>query len=461
MCGIFALIKLDGKYVSFDLYNGLLALQHRGQDSAGIACLYEGKIDVVKDVGLASSFFNEQNLSALKGNAGIAHVRYGTVGHTPKQDAHPVLSEGLAIAFNGNVANYSVLKPKYASRMNSTCDTEILLFLFQDALAGRTTVEAVFEAVGEVMKSINGAFSVVCLVNGGLLAFRDPHAIMPLAMAEKNGVYAFASESVAFDAIGLELTRDVKAGEAIYIDSSGKMHSRVILAKKPVAHCMFQWVYFARPDSVIDGKSVYEARLALGKALAKLYTKNGAEVVVPVPDTSRTAAQSLAEELALPCREGLIKNRYVGRTFIMPSQAVREKAVSVKLNTVTPVIKGKEILLVDDSIVRGTTSKKIVKLVKREAKRVHLLSTCPPIKSPCVYGIDMPSKEELIASSRSIEEIRRELGADELTYMSVEELKKALDTDGLCTACLTGEYPTGINNEIRLEFSDVRKKERC
>lgn len=470
MCGIIGLIRFNKERVSEDIFRALLALQHRGQDSAGIACFDKVRLNLKKGVGLAADVFSEENLALLKGNCGIGHVRYSTIGSSPKMDAPPFsvsIPTTIAMVHNGNIVNYNELRKRFADRTESFCDVEIILHLFAEALAKEVeegerkeiTVEKIFSAVRAAMDALNGSYSVVAVIsNKGLLAFRDPHAIRPMVMGKQNIDYAFASETVALDAIGFEPVRDVKPGEAIFVSSNGDVVSRVLKPGKP-AHCMFEWVYFSRPDSVLEGKSVYETRLRLGKELAKHYKKKGDEVAVAIPDTSRTAAQGLAEATGIPCREGLIKNRYIPRTFIMPTKE-REDATSINLNPVEAVIGGKTVLLVDDSIVRGTTSRKIIHLVKKKAKRVHFFVTCPPIVSPCFYGIDFPIKTELIAARKSVEEIRKFLGLDELTYQSLEGLKKAIGLPGLCTACLTGRYPTPVTARLMKEVAEARTRER-
>lgn len=466
MCGIIGI--LGQQNVAFDVYRGLLALQHRGQDSAGIACFDKVRINLKKGVGLVSEVFTDANLALLKGKAAVGHVRYATAGSTPKLDSQPFVVDiphAIAIAHNGNAINYLDWQAAYSDRTESCCDTEVLLHLFSEKLNGERhlTVEKVFDAVHAFMKEVNGSYAIVCLVeNLGLLAFRDPHANRPLVLGRRGSDVAFASESVAFDAMGFDLVRDLKAGEAVFVEYSGKIHEKTLLAKGP-RHCMFEWVYFARPDSTLEGKSVYEVRIALGKELGKAIQKqkSTADVVVPVPDTSRPAALGLSEQTDIPMQEGLIKNRYIGRTFIMPTQESREKAMNVKLNTVTSVVKGKDVLLVDDSVVRGTTAKRIVGVVKKEAKSVHLASTCPPIQYPCFYGIDFPIQTELVAfQEKTTDGIRKKLSADALTYQSIEGLKKAIGVPGLCTACLDGDYPTAIPAELRQKLELSRTAER-
>lgn len=466
MCGIFGLIKAredGGASTAFECFDALLSLQHRGQDSAGIASFHADQLHLKKGLGLVGAVFNQENLSLLSGNIAVGHVRYSTAGSTTKSEAQPFtvsIPLPLALVHNGNLVNTPGLRSRYFDRLESSSDSEVLLQVLSESLLKKENCEAecILDSVEETMGKLNGSYSVVCLVGGkGLLAFRDARAIRPLVMGKGNESIAFASETVAFDAIGMSFVKDLKGGEVVFVDNELKVHSRIV-NQRDARHCMFEYVYFARPDSVMDGKSVYEARKSLGRELAKLVESKG-EVVIPVPDTSRIAAASLAEELGLKNEEGLIKNRYVGRTFIMPKQKQREQAV--KLNTVEPVVKGRQVILVDDSIVRGTTSRKIVKLVKQKAKKVHLVSTCPPIKYPCYYGIDFPLESELIAHDKNEEQIRKEVGADELTYMNLEGLKRALDFDGeLCTACLTKDYPTPLSEAEASKLAEERETER-
>lgn len=464
MCGIIGILNSEGKDVSIQAYGGLLALQHRGQDSAGIACFDGSRINLKKGVGLVSRIFSEENLEVLNGFAAIGHVRYSTAGGSLKQDAQPFTLSvpfTLAMTHNGNVVNYDDLKKHFGMKIESGCDVEVIMHVFAEEYTkeGDFSVEGAFKAVKRVFERVNGSFSVVALTEKGMLAFRDPKAIRPMVMGKsKDGkTIAFASETNAFDAIGIDFLKDVSGGEAIFVETNGKIHEKKIESLAP-AHCMFEYVYFARPDSELDGKSVYEARIALGKILGERLKGRG-DVVVPVPDTARPAASALAKASGIPNEEGLIKNRYIGRTFIMPTQAQRDKAVHIKLNVNKPVLRGKKVILVDDSIVRGTTSRKIVKLVKTQAKSVNFVSTCPPLKHPCYYGVDFPDEEELIATSKSVDEIARAIGTDELTYATVEELKKAIDLP-LCTACLTGEYPTKVTEEYKRQLRDARRKDR-
>jgi len=470
MCGIIGIISK--KDVLSDLFVGMLCLQHRGQDSAGILS-FKDKMKLIKNEGLVGVIFGEKELEKLSADVAIGHTRYPTIGSDFLTDAQPFMVSKpyeLGMVHNGNVANYLDLKKELNLNKKcllSACDVEAILHVFAQALPEDFSVEALFNAVKKVFEKVKGAYSVIAVIEGkGLLVFRDPNGIRPLIMAEKNidGIKSigFASESLSLTTTGHKLVRSIKAGEAVFVDSDLNITSKSLAHEKP-AHCMFEWVYFAGAESIIDDLEVYTARIRLGKQLAEEWKKTGlkVDVVIPVPDTSRTAASSLAESINVPYREGLIKNRYIGRTFIMASQAKRENGVRLKLNPVESELKGKNILLVDDSIVRGTTSKKIIKLVKDNgAKKVYFASTCPPIISPCFYGVDMPSKKELIASKKSIKEIQEYIGADLLIYNSLDSLKKALGKTDLCMACLTGNYPVKIPKETEKEFEETRISER-
>ena len=465
MCGILGIFNRSEAVV--ELYEGLIALQHRGQDSAGIIT-YNEMFHLKKGNGLVSRVFNDKNLSRLVGKAGIGHVRYPTIGPGSIEDAQPFFVNapfGIALVHNGNITNYFELREnlaKYSYRqLNSFSDAEAILNVFADELSKREVKpfnpRAVFPAAEGVFKRAKGSYSVVALIaNKGMLAFRDPHGIKPLIFGRKNNSFAFASESTAFDLLDYKTIRDVRPGEVIFIDLDLNIHSRLI---QPKTHtpCIFEWVYFARPDSIIDGIGVYEARFRLGINLAKECLKAGLkpDVVVPVPDTARAAATSLAKVMGVDEREGLIKNRYIARTFIMPRTKNREIAVRQKLNPIRSEIAGRKVLIVDDSIVRGTTSKEIVSLIREAgAKAIYYGVTSPPLKHPCVYGIDMMTRGEFIARKNSVEAIRKLIGADVLIYQTYEGLIDGVRGDvkqqKFCTACFTGEYPTRVSpKELR------------
>ena len=475
MCGIFAVIGAEN--AAAELYFGLVHLQHRGQDAAGIITFDfndpNNGIKISKDLGLVSDIFDEVKLLAVNGQMGIGHTRYPTVGIGDVKEVQPFFNrypDGIGLAFNGNIVNYPVLKEKLRRKrvyLSSNSDAEVLLQIFSDSYGNGDGkgAEAIFNAVKEVQREVIGGYSVVALIaNKGIVAFRDPNGIRPLLLGEKkvNGkkIYAFASESIALSIQGYENVRDLKPGEVVFVDKSLSLHSKVIEASQP-APCVFEYVYFSTVESVYEGRLIYEVRKRLGEELAAKVRKHWPDleidVVIPVPDTSRTSASSLAKALGVPYEEGLIKNRYIGRTFIMPVQKLRENAMKLKLKPIESVIKGKNIMVVDDSIVRGTTSKRIVELLRESgAKKVYFLSTFPPIRNPCYYGIDFQRKEELIAHGRTIDEVEKEIGADKLIYMDIEGLQRAVGTDKLCTACVTGEYPT--TTEHTKELTALRKK---
>jgi len=461
MCGIIGIMNKD--FVAEELYQGLIALQHRGQDSAGIITIDKVRANTKKGLGLVSDIFTTSNLSLLAGNYGIAHVRYSTAGGSLKKDAQPFLvgyPNLICLAHNGNILNCGEINKQFKDIMESDSDSEMMLHLFTSHLQKKEiTEEDVFDAVKKTMQELNGSYSVVCAIAGiGLLAFRDPHGIRPLIMGKKDTSIAFTSESVALDTLGYDIVRDVSAGEAIIVKENGQIIERV-LYKRNEKHCMFEWVYFSRPDSIIDGKSVYTARVDLGKNLAK-HIKFKGDVIVAVPDTSKPSARGLSKELKIDAEDGLIRNRYVGRTFIMPTQKQRDRAIFVKLNPNKAVVKDKNVILIDDSIVRGSTSRRIVKVMKRYSKDICFVSACPPIKYPCYYGVDFPLPEELIASKKTIDEIRKEIGADDLVYATIDDIKNAIGTENLCTACLDGKYPTHVCSELEDKIHYTRKKER-
>lgn len=399
-----------------------------------------------KKPGLVPNVFSKQALENLYGEMGIGHVRYPTIGSDFERDAQPFLYENeMALAHNGNIANYMEIVKGLDIRPGSMCDSEALMNLLLQEMKANG---GLLPGVESVMNKLNGSYSVVALVPGeGLVIFRDPHAIRPLVLSK----YGAASESVALDIMGEEVVDDVGPGECITI-KDGKMERKTLVEKEP-RHCMFEWVYFSRPDSTIQKKPVYDVRLRLGEELAKQWDKD-VDVVIPVPDTSRATALKFAREIGAPYREGLIKNRYVWRTFIMPQQELREASVRVKLNPIIHEIKGKRVAVVDDSIVRGTTSRKIVKLLRDAgAKEVHFVVACPPIKWPCFYGIDMTKKAELAAAGYDDVEkqMAKHIGADSVTYLGIEGLRKAIGLKGLCTACLDGDYPTDVSKLLAMQ----------
>lgn len=448
-CGVVGIYSKTGKDVAPLIYKALIALQHRGQDAAGFAVCDGRNIEARRGVGLVDSIFDPDDLR-LKGNAGVGHTRYPTIGECRMCDVQPSVFGDIAAAHNGHLPNYDDLKGELEGegyKYSSTVDSEPMAFLLhrnKDIAAG----------VRDIMKNVEGSYSDCALVEGKLVVYRDPHAIRPLCWGENADFICFASESVALDINGIPYRGEVKGGEMIIVD--GRTVTRTQVAAKEPKHCMFEHVYFARPDSLVNGKSVYASRKRLGEALAREAPVK-ADVVVAVPDTSRTAAAGYAAALGIPCEEGLIKNRYIGRTFIMPSQEKRIDAVKLKLNPVREVIAGKSVVLVDDSIVRGTTLREIVALVRGAgAKEVHLRITCPPVKAPCFYGVDMSTYRELVANKKTVEQIRSYLGADSLAYISLDGLKQSLSLP-LCTACLNEEYHTDY---VRKLAADIKAGKR-
>ncbi|MFA4891351.1 MAG: amidophosphoribosyltransferase [Candidatus Gracilibacteria bacterium] len=484
MCGVLGIF--GHKYVAQEIYDGLISLQHRGQDATGIIT-YDGKtFNIKKGLGLVKDVFHTKNMIRLQGNVGIGHTRYSTIGSGGANDAQPFLSQafyGVMMAHNGNLFNSHDLKQELFEKdrrlVNSDCDVEVLLNVFTKALTkqrieGELKFDHLCKAVTSVFERSRGAYSVVSYIaKHGMIAFRDPHGIRPLIMGKRTvGLYEdyiFASEKIVLDILGFETVRDVAAGEIIWIDEDRKLHSKILTNKKHTP-CIFEYIYFARPDSMIDNISVYKARLRMGERLADQIKKSKLhiDVVMPVPDSSRTAAMSLAQKLKLPCREGLIKNRYIGRTFIMPGQEIRKKSIRYKLNAMPLEFKGKDVLLVDDSIVRGNTSKEIIRMCREAGvKRLYFASYSPPVKFPCVYGIDIPTSQELIASNNSIEEVRKFIDADALFYGTIEGvhgscLTKKSNIKDFCMACFDGVYKTGdVDKEVLRKVSESRLQEKA
>ncbi|MEO0075309.1 MAG: amidophosphoribosyltransferase [candidate division WOR-3 bacterium] len=475
MCGIIGIYA--NKNVVQELYAGLIALQHRGQDSAGIVT-YNNTFHLKKGNGLVNKVFNEKNLARLRGHIGIGHTRYPTVGPGQLEDAQPFIINapfGIAMAHNGNITNYAELREELTKKcfrqLISYSDVEVILNVFADELSLQSlhnfSFDTLIKAVAGVFERVEGSYSVVGMIaNYGLFAFRDRYGIKPLCLGKKGNNYIVASESVVLDLLDYNFVRDIKAGEVVYIDTKRKLHTKVIDCK-PAHPCIFEYVYFARPDSVLDDIEVYEARLRLGERLGRacLKAKIKPDVIIPIPDSGRGAATAIAKILKVEQKEGLIKNYYIGRTFIMANQRLRKNSVRQKLNPVKSVIKDKRVLLVDDSIVRGTTAKEIVALVRKAgAKAVYYAVTCPPLRYPCVYGIDMMTRGEFIAKNCSIAQIKKMIGADALIYQSLEDMCQAIAGNKkgqkFCTACFTGEYPTGLkkNEIIKLEKERIKYK---
>ncbi|VVB65963.1 Glutamine--fructose-6-phosphate aminotransferase [isomerizing] [Candidatus Gugararchaeum adminiculabundum] len=448
-CGVFAIA--GEKNVTLDVYAGLLALQHRGQESCGIATANGGKLRLFTGMGLVSEVFKQDDLALIEGSAAIGHVRYSTTGASSAENAQPfcIRKQGeLAIGFNGNLTNYDELKKELEGRgrkFKSSTDTEAIGFMLIDELSEGKNI---FKAVEDTMKRLDGAYSLVSLLEGGeVIACRDPQGFRPLCVGKKGKAYVVASESCALDAIDAEFVREVEPGECVLI-IDGKLESRILKTAPRKAQCMFEYVYFARPDAVFSGKVVGVVRQKLGEILA-VKKKLDVDLVIPVPDSGRSAAYGYALASGKPFAEALIKNRYVYRTFIMPSQKQRVNSVRLKVNFIKSLVKGKRIALVDDSIVRGNTLRKIAALCREAgAREVHLVISCPKIIAPCFMGIDFPTGEELIAhNNKSIEAISKELGVDSLTYMDIEGLVEAIGIpkNELCMACLNGDYPVRIS----------------
>jgi len=495
MCGIVGAITRAP--VNQLIYDALLLLQHRGQDAAGIVTMQGTKCFMHKARGMVRDVFRTRNMRGLPGQVGLGQVRYPTAGNAySEEEAQPFYVNapyGIVLVHNGNLTNAHALKAELFEidrrHINTESDTEVLINVLAHELelAARDlplTPEQIFKAVGAVHKRIKGSYAVIALIAGhGLLAFRDPYGIRPLCFGE--GVsdggrdVMVASESVALEGTGHQLTRDVAPGEAIFVDLEGRVHARQCADHPVLNPCVFEFVYLARPDSVLDGVSVYQARLNMGETLAQRVINalppNEIDVVIPIPESSRPSAMQLAHRLGKPYREGFVKNRYVGRTFIMPGQAVRKKSVRQKLNAIGVEFKGRNVLLVDDSIVRGTTSKEIVQMAREAgARKVYMASAAPPVRFPNVYGIDMPTKEELIAHGRSIEEIRSFIGADQLIYQDVDAMKRVVaalnpQIAGFEASCFDGRYITGdvtaedfatLEAQRRLQFDEEESDAR-
>ncbi|RMX08008.1 amidophosphoribosyltransferase [Corticibacter populi] len=468
MCGIVGVVS--NAPVNQLIYDALLLLQHRGQDAAGIVTQLDRKFFMHKAKGMVRDVFRTRNMRALPGSTGLGQVRYPTAGDAnSEEEAQPFYVNapfGIVLVHNGNITNAKVLRKELFStdhrHTNTTSDSEVLLNVFAHELdrvtvGGALTPETVFKAVSAVHRRVRGSYAVIAMIAGyGTLAFRDPHGIRPLCFGRsQDGTVMVASESVALEGTGYAFERDVTPGEALFIALDGTVHARQCAAPEKVHHtpCIFEYIYLARPDSVLDGISVYQARLNLGETLAKRLVStvppNEIDVVIPIPESSRPSAMQLAELIGKPYREGFVKNRYVGRTFIMPGQNVRKKSVRQKLNAIGSEFKGRNVLLVDDSIVRGTTSREIVQMAREAgANKVFLASAAPPVRYPNVYGIDMPTSEELVANGRSIEQIRELIGCDALIYQDVDAMKRTIGAlnpslEGFDASCFDGIYVTG------------------
>ena len=466
MCGIVGVVS--NAPVNQLIYDALLLLQHRGQDAAGIVTQQERKFFMHKAKGMVKDVFRTRNMRSLLGNCGLGQVRYPTAGNAfSEEEAQPFYVNapfGIVLVHNGNLTNAHALKAELFNtdhrHINTESDSEVLLNVLAHEIEKTTRglplqPMDIFAAVRNVHKRIKGSYAVIALIAGhGVLAFRDPYGIRPLCMGKNgDGNVMLASESVALEGSGYQFERNVEPGEAVFIDLQGRVHAQQCAETPQLSPCIFEFVYLARPDSVMDGISVYQARLNLGETLAKRVIStvppNEIDVVIPIPESSRPSAAQLAQLLGLPYREGFVKNRYVGRTFIMPGQGVRKKSVRQKLNVIASEFKGRNVLLVDDSIVRGTTSKEIVQMARDAgARKVYLASAAPPVRFPNVYGIDMPTSGELVAHNRTVEQIREIIGCDALIYQDVDGMKKAIGSlnhklAGFDASCFDGVYVTG------------------
>ncbi len=488
MCGIVGIVGKSA--VAPSLYDALTMLQHRGQDAAGIATLDGYRIKLHKATGLVRDAFRRSDMLHLTGSVGIGHVRYPTAGTDDSSEAQPFYVNspyGIALGHNGNLINTEELTQELFDsdrrHLNTNSDSEVLLNVLAHEIQvqnpKRLQAEHLFKAVDAVHRRCEGAYSAIALISGnGVLGFRDPCGIRPAVLGSRKtdqGLeYAIASESAALDALGFSLLRDLNPGEAVFISLAGDIYSHNSPHARALTPCIFEHVYFSRPDSMIDDISVYKSRLRMGQALARKILRDrpdhDIEVVIPVPDTSRTAALPLAFDLNVKYREGFIKNRYIGRTFIMPGQEERKKSVKQKLNAIDLEFRNKNVLIVDDSIVRGTTSKQIIQMAREAgARKVYFASASPPVRYPNIYGIDMPATRELIASGRTEKEIEQELGADWLIYQQLPDLIEACREGNeqireFDTSCFSGEYVTGVQQgyleKLQLQRSDQARAER-
>jgi amidophosphoribosyltransferase len=489
MCGVVGIVSKQP--VNQALFDALTVMQHRGQDAAGAVTWNKDGLHHRKSNGLVRDVFRQRHMLRLAGNVGIGHVRYPTAGGAKSSEAQPFYVNspyGICLAHNGNLTNHDELTDllirEDRRHLSTTSDSEVLLNVFAHELQiranGRPTPQQIFAAVEAVHRRCSGGYAVVAMIVGfGVVAFRDPNGIRPLVLGERKSDegsdYMVASESVAMDILQFERLRDVRPGECVFIENDGSLHSGEHQGDIRHTPCIFEYVYFARPDSILDEISVYKARLRMGEQLAgkivRDFPEHDIDVVIPIPDTSRTSALQVAYHLGVKYREGFIKNRYIDRTFIMPGQEERTKSVRRKLNAIDLEFRGKNVLLVDDSIVRGTTSRQIIKLAREAgAKKVYFASAAPPVRCPNVYGIDMPAASELIANGRTVEEVQELIGADRLIYQDLHGLIRAVrhDNSGITefdTSCFSGEYVTGdvteeYLDELEQRRNDAAKKKR-
>jgi amidophosphoribosyltransferase len=485
MCGIVGIVGKGP--VNQAIYDALTVLQHRGQDAAGIVTWGADGVNVRKSNGLVRDVFHQRHMLRLAGNVGIGHVRYPTAGGAHSAEAQPFYVNspyGICLAHNGNLTNNhelaQLLIREDRRHLNTGSDSEVLLNVFahelQNRINGTPTAEQIFDAVAAVHRRCSGGYAVVAMIIGhGIVAFRDPNGIRPIVIGQRETTagmeYMVASESVALDVLQFKRLRDIRPGEVVFIDNDGVMHNREYAGPTRYAPCIFEFVYFARPDSIIDNLSVYKARLRMGEQLAgqivREWPDHDIDVVIPIPDTSRTSAGQVAYHLGVKYREGFIKNRYIGRTFIMPGQAERTKSVRHKLNAIDLEFRGKNVLLVDDSIVRGTTSKQIIKLAREAgARKVYFASAAPPVRFPNVYGIDMPAVTELVASGRTVAEVQKIIGADRLIYLDLHGLIRSVRHDNseireFDTSCFSGEYVTANVTEEYLKGLELVRNDQA
>jgi len=483
MCGIIGIVAKNA--VNQALYDGLTVLQHRGQDAAGIVTYEKGRMFLRKQRGLVRDAFETRHMLNLRGNMGIGHVRYPTAGCSSPAEAQPFYVNspyGIAFAHNGNLTNFDQLKEDLfrddLRHINTDSDSEVLLNVFAHELQrlGKLRIDAddIFEAVSNLHRRCRGGYAAVAMITGvGIVGFRDPYGIRPIVFGKRDTAagseYIVASESVAIDVLGFELLRDVQPGEAVFISSDGEVHAKSCAPGAIHSPCIFEYVYLARPDSIIDEISVHKARMRMGESLARkiqrVWPNQDIDVVIPIPDTSRTAALELANALGIKYREGFIKNRYIPRTFIMPGQAMRKRSVRQKLNAIDLEFRDKNVLLVDDSIVRGTTSGQIIQMAREAgAKKVYFASAAPPVSNPNVYGIDMPAKDELIANHRTEDEVGELIGADWLVYQDLDDLIEAARRGNPAisqfdTSCFTGQYVTGDVSDKYLSFIEEQRSD--
>ncbi|KQA40467.1 amidophosphoribosyltransferase [Vibrio cholerae] len=482
MCGIVGIVGTTP--VNQSIYDALTVLQHRGQDAAGICTIESNRFRLRKANGLVRDVFEAKHMQRLQGNVGIGHVRYPTAGSSSASEAQPFYVNspfGITLAHNGNLTNANQVRQKLFEKdrrhVNTTSDSEVLLNVLAheiDTVKGNVTADDVFRAISNVHRTIRGAYAVAAMIIGhGMIAFRDPHGIRPLCLGKRevNGQleYMVASESVALDAVGFDFVRDVAPGEAIYATFDGELYTKQCADNPALNPCIFEFVYFARPDSFIDKISVYSARVEMGKRLGERikndYSDLDIDVVIPIPETSCDIALQIAQAIDKPYRQGFVKNRYVGRTFIMPGQQQRKKSVRRKLNAIRSEFKDKNVLLVDDSIVRGTTSEQIIEMARDSgAKKVYIVSAAPEIRFPNVYGIDMPSANELIAHGRDNDAISKQIGADALIFQTLEDLVEAVrcgnpDIVKFEASVFNGEYVTGDIDQQYLDFLESMRSD--